>query len=233
MPIHINTHAAVNVLHVGAQQTPIICIDDFLISLDFLKGYAAETAHFYQEPKSSYPGIRAALPQEFLDAVTSLIAQPIRKVFRIPNKYQEYIARSDYSLVTSPPETLRPAQKIPHADSGRIGDFAILLYINDGGFGGTSFYRHRATGIELLTDHHEKNYWSAVNNFLCEYDNSNVGFIKGDDAHYEKIGTIDYKPNRLIIYPTALLHSGDLTAQAIDDNPKTGRLTANLMMVFA
>lgn len=233
MTIHINTNASVNVLSVGNENTPVIYIDDFLTNLDLLKKNAVETAHFYKEPKSSYPGIRASFPQAFADIISPLIAQPIREIFHIPARYQQFVARSDYSLVTSPPETLRPAQKIPHADSSRIGDFAILLYINEGSFGGTSFYRHKATGVELLLDQHEKKYWESVNGFIGEYESKEVGFINGSNHHYERIGDIPYQPNRLVIYPTALLHSGNLTPDAIDNNPASGRLTANIMMVFA
>lgn len=233
MTIQINTNAAIEVLHFGNENTPVICIDDFLVSLDFMKTYAVESAEFYKEPKSSYPGLRAALPQDFLDLISPLIAQPIRDIFHIPSKYEGFVARSDYSLVTSQPETLRPAQKIPHADSSRIGDFAILLYVNEGHFGGTSFYRHKSTGIELLIDHHEKKYWDSVNSYINEYANKDIGFINGSDEHYERIGSIPYKPNRLVVYPTVLLHSGDLTPAAIDSNPHTGRLTINVMMVFA
>ncbi|RYG06887.1 MAG: hypothetical protein EOO07_28415 [Chitinophagaceae bacterium] len=233
MITHINTNAAVTISHVGNENTPVICMDDFLLDLDFLKQHAVDNAQFYKEPKSSYPGLRAALPLEFLRLVSSLIAQPIRNIFHIPDKYHEFVARSDYSLITSPPEILRPVQKIPHADSARIGDFAILLYVNDGDFGGTSFYRHKATGIELRTDYHEKRSWNSVNRFIHEYENKNIGFINGSDAHYERISGIAYKANRLVIYPTTLLHSGDLTLKAINDDPITGRLTMNVMMVFA
>ena len=233
MKIQINTQSVVNVLNIGDENTPVIYIDDFLLNIDLLKKYAVEKAHFVRESNSSYPGLRATFPQEFLDVISPLIVRPIRQIFQIPENYQEFIARSDYSIITTPAETCRPAQKIPHADSSRIGDFAILFYINDGDFGGTSFYRQKATGIELLTNKNEQRYWQVVNNFIKDYEDNEISFINGSDSHYERIGGIAYKPNRLVIYPTFLLHSGDLTDSCINNKPQTGRLTANVMMFFA
>ena len=114
-----------------------------------------------------------------------------------------------------------------------MGDFAIILYINEGDFGGTSFYREKATGVELLTEKNEQKYWQSVKSFIHNYDSETMPFINGSDAHYERIGGVAYKSNRLVIYPTLLLHSGDLTHNCVNDDPNSGRLTVNVMMVFA
>ena len=44
---------------------------------------------------------------------------------------------------------------------------------------------------------------------------------------------IDYRPNRLVVYPGCLLHSGLVNPVIdVDSNPRTGRLTANIFVDF-
>lgn len=43
------------------------------------------------------------------------------------------------------------------------------------------------------------------------------------------MGKIDYRPNRLLIYPGTLLHSGLIDAGTdLDTSPLSGRLTVNI-----
>lgn len=233
MNIQINTAASVNLTLVGQNQIPVIHIDDFLLSTAPLIAHATQHVNFYLEKKSSYPGLRAKVPSWFLESLVPLIAHPIREIYQLPEQWQPHVARSDFSLATFPPNILTPRQKIPHADSNRSGDFAMVFYVNEGQFGGTSFYRHNVTGTEFLFRENEEKYWNAVSTILGDYENPDIGYINGSDAHYERIGGLAYKPNRLVIYPTSLLHSGDLTEQCINDDPAVGRLTMNVMLVFA
>jgi hypothetical protein len=57
--------------------------------------------------------------------------------------------------------------------------------------------------------------------------------VKGSNDEYELYHRIEYRPNRLVVYPGCLLHSG-LVNPAVDINPdpRTGRLTANIFVDF-
>ena len=56
-------------------------------------------------------------------------------------------------------------------------------------------------------------------------------YVNGSDDHFEQIGAVDGLPDRLVIYRGSLLHSGIIpTDMALSDDPRTGRLTANLFI---
>jgi hypothetical protein len=58
-------------------------------------------------------------------------------------------------------------------------------------------------------------------------------YINASDDHYELIGEVEYRPNRMVIYPGNLLHSGLIQPDRdINDDPASGRLTANLFLYF-
>ena len=52
--------------------------------------------------------------------------------------------------------------------------------------------------------------------------------------HFELIHKVDYKPNRLVIYPATILHSAfiDDPKRDVCSNPKIGRLSANFFIDF-
>jgi hypothetical protein len=57
--------------------------------------------------------------------------------------------------------------------------------------------------------------------------------MRRSDAHFTLYHAVDYRANRLVIYPGSLLHSGLIDpAHDIDDDPETGRLTANIFVDF-
>ena len=54
-------------------------------------------------------------------------------------------------------------------------------------------------------------------------------YFYGSNEEYTLMGKIDYKPNRLVIYPGTLLHSGLIdSSQTLSDSPVDGRLTVNV-----
>ena len=51
-------------------------------------------------------------------------------------------------------------------------------------------------------------------------------YMNGDTSLFQRIHQVAAKKNRLIIYPSNLLHSGDLAqTTALPANPQQGRLT--------
>ena len=58
-------------------------------------------------------------------------------------------------------------------------------------------------------------------------------YCRGSDAHFELIHQVDYRPDRLLIYPGNLLHSGLIEPDRdLSADPARGRLTANLFLDF-
>ncbi|RYG05497.1 MAG: hypothetical protein EOO07_30020 [Chitinophagaceae bacterium] len=233
MIFNINPKAQINALEIGDKKIPVIFIDSFLDAPDDLIKLATDSsASFEKKTDTFYPGVRAQLPSEYVKTAVASVLNLIRQTYGVPDNLTPCIAPSHFSLVTLSSEELKPVQKIPHIDSARIYDFAVLLYLNPGSFGGTSFYRHKTTGFDLISEAEASQYWESVKAVVDNYANVNRSYIREDTNDFEKIGGITYLPNRLVIYPGALLHSPDISSNDINNDPKTGRLTANIIISF-
>ena len=131
-----------------------------------------------------------------------------------------------YSLVATPAAELQPGQCVPHADSNARYHFAITHYLNENEHGGTGLFRHIPTGFENITEDRVEVYTRSADAFIEGTSGPPQGYITGSNDHYELFEAIDYRPNRLIIYPGTLLHSGLIDpATDISPDPVTGRLT--------
>jgi hypothetical protein len=179
----------------------------------------------------AYPGIRAPIPTAYAESLYRLLAPVIQEVFELPG-WQLTGHTSDFSLVTRRPEDLHPRQCIPHVDTTDTGFIALLHYIAPPGHGGTSFYRHRATGFETITAERLPAFDRAIAGELQA--NPQRGYIHGDSDLFERTASFGAVFNSMIIYRGAVLHSGDIAPDfEPNGDPRTGRLTANTFFRFA
>src|SRR5262245_53287066 len=140
--------------------------------------------------------------------------------------------QTDFSIVTTSPERAHRRQLYPHFDGPDPNIIAGLHYLCDGANGGTSFYRHRATGHEMILREREDSYVAALRDEIARSP-SRMQFPCGDSDLFERIATFPAVFNRLLIYRGVGLHSGDIApAFRFDPNPRTGRLTANTFLAF-
>lgn len=138
-----------------------------------------------------------------------------------------------YSLVATPEHELGILQTMPHCDTALPYFFAVLLYLNPGNYGGTNFYRHNPTGFERVTAERFPYYMDAAKEYLNQHGMPSREYYKATDGHFSVIGSVEYKPNRLIVYPGNLLHSGSINPlRDIDASPQPGRLTANIFVDY-
>lgn len=216
---------------VGESRTPIIILDNFLQDLTTLKANAQEHVQMSEEQSTYYPGIRAPLPKTYAMAVVGAIYRQLYKVYDIPLNHQMQAVNLVYSLITNTPEQLNANQKRPHFDTSAPFHFAILHYLNEAPHGATGFFRHRKSGLERVGSEHMESYLQLA---AEQSENSRQqGYITGSNDEYELIYQVPYQANRVVIYPGNLLHSVLVSAQNdIDDNPDTGRLTANIFIEY-
>ena len=165
------------------------------------------------------PGCRSAL---------LLNTNPIRNVvYKVVSDYAEdymkYIKSSWYkdikrvsplpvimfNRIRSNEKNLDELQTQPHIDSIPTEDdymynFATILYLNDEKEckGGTSFYRHKLSGVE------KPKTWEEFHNIVGNTKNKYNNLITESNNDWEIIGNISMKFNRMVIYPTDLFHSG-------------------------
>jgi hypothetical protein len=218
-----NPSLIVSTSHVGAERLPVVCIDDFAVDPALLVAIACESV--FIDVGSRYPGVRAPAPQAYTNALLSATAATIENTFgALPEDDLELCA---FSMVTTAPEKLRPIQRIPHFDGPDSGRIAFIHYLCAPHQGGTSFYRHRATGLTEITPECVEQYRSTVVDEI-KADSPVQAYVIDHTRFFEKLYGVEAAFNRLIIYRGNSLHSGDISARTIlSEDPRLGRLTIN------
>jgi uncharacterized protein DUF6445 len=220
------------VIRVGAEQAPVLVVDDFLSDPAVLVEYAATTCTFDATSDAFYPGIRAPAPPIYCFAVRAFLGAAIAAAFGLGDRA---VSRelSHFSLITRPPAELHPLQRMPHTDSFDPQQLAVLHYLCDAEHGGTSFYRHRRTGFEVIDESRREEYQRAL---AAEFDGNRLppqAYVCGDTDGYERIACFEAAVNRVLVYRSVSLHSADIhLGFHFRENPRTGRLTANTFFFY-
>ncbi|MGH8263320.1 MAG: DUF6445 family protein [Steroidobacteraceae bacterium] len=177
-PLHPSDRCRIRVDRVGSEAAPMIVVDDLLADAAQLVDVAAHET-FAPVTHRAYPGIRAAAPPQYAGVLHQLLRDLICSTFGFTGS--DVIAgESSFSIVTSAPGNLHIRQRLPHFDSPDTQLIAVLHYLCPEALGGTSFYRHRATGFESITADRLARFDETVNTELAEVDP--VGYINGDSA---------------------------------------------------
>ena len=230
-----NPNMTTRILPVGREKTQLVVIDDYLQNIDILRQHALEHGRFELEKQSYYPGIRAAMVNDDVRCLVHHLSPLFYRFYAIPKDLKAKIKLARFSQISLQEDELNEGQVMPHYDSTFPYYFAVMLYINQGDFGGTSFYRHRPTGYENIVSDTKQHYLQEVTKYLQTNPKDFIQqYFVGSDGQYEFLATVPYKSNRLLIYPGTLLHSASINAQNdIESNVTKGRLTANLFIEFS
>jgi len=210
---------------VGREQTPLLVIDNFIKDAHSLVDYCMAINKF-NKVDNFYPGLRMHAPDLYIKAVHFYLADLLGAVFGLtPDKIAG--GKSLYSMVLTQPDHLERKQCLPHIDSFLSGDLACVHYLCDKDQGGTALYRHKKTGYEKITSETIDQYNQAViDEGALDFEKKT--YMNGSNNYFEQIAKIDAMFNRMVIYPSNILHSGNIPADfTFDPNPATGRLTLN------
>lgn len=214
---------------VGEEQQPVLIVDNFLAQPDLLVDYCCENSSF-NSADAFYPGLRMLAPREYLMAISEHLRPIITHAFGIEDGAISRLF-SSYSLVTTPPEKLKPEQAVPHFDSDKMTELASVYYLCDSRFGGTSLYRHRATGFEFVNGERRTQYMDALLQSLRE-GKIKREYMNGSNELFEQIYSVPATFNRFIMYRGTSLHSGNISKDfQFTANPRLGRLTLNTFFV--
>lgn len=208
---------------VGAERSPVLVIDNLAADPAALIDAADEAIFLKLGPL--YPGVRAPAPEAYARTLFALLSPLAENAFgaRIDSKLE----LCAFSLVTTPPEHLSVAQRIPHFDGTETDRLAFVHYLCREEYGGTSFYRHRATGFETVSEARLEAYGHVLDQDMRNFGQPD-GYIAGDTEIFECIKSYPAKFNRIILYRGAALHSGNITAACtLDESARSGRLTMN------
>lgn len=232
----INVKAKPSHFFIGNENTPIFILDDILLDTSAAINEAKLASYAEQKDVEGiyYPGTRSDVGGDYGMTILKAIQSVFYSFYQVP-KHLTLIPKSgQYSLLTQSESQLDLLQCLPHYDNKKKYSFAVLHYLNPGDFGGTGFYKHRPTGYENITESRKDVYISAVQKYIDEHDVPEQKYFTHSDEHFELLKKIDYKANRLVIYPTSVLHSAFIENPKYDVNgdPATGRLTANFFIDF-
>lgn len=220
---------------VGEEETPVLIIDGVLKSLDAPREEAVQEGYSDDPERIGvfYPGVRADVGADYGMALLKFAQKLCHEHLDVPLGLTLYPIAGSYSLLTQAGEQLRGLQSIPHFDSYELLAFAMLHYLNDGDFSGTAFYKHKSTGFETITESRKQLYLDALETEGHRHRNG-LGYISDSNPYFERIYTVDYVPNRLVLYPSCLLHTAHVIKPEndIDACPATGRLSGNFFLRF-
>jgi hypothetical protein len=219
---------------VGNSQSPLVVIDDFSGSAEDIARVADSLAPYPPITHNFYPGVRRAITPADTDANnyamrTCRVAAPfVGGAFDVDSFD---LKEASFSIVTVEPGRLQPAQRIPHFDSPDQNLIAMLHFLRVPPGSGTAFYRHRASGVERVTNENVNHYVARARADAAQL-KSDSGYINASNEFYEQIGAVEAVPDRLIMYHSCLLHSGIIPAgMAFSADPREGRLTGNLFLI--
>jgi len=220
---------------IGHEKNRVLVVDDFMDQPELLIEQAQAMAPFDTELHSYYPGLRRMIGPADHDSHLHVreglqaLAPLMDKVFGVR---RFALTEASFCLVTKPPEDLTIGQRLPHYDQVDPGYFAILHYLSRDAEakGGTSFYRHRATGFERIGLDRAVTY-DLARQREADAGEPPIGYFRGSDAHFERIARFEGRFNRLLIYRGSLLHSGDIPEGfGFSADPVEGRLTCNIFI---
>jgi len=218
-------------LTIGAEQAPLLVIDNLVANADELVEDAAASA--FTEPVGFYPGIRARTPLSYQELVITALKDALLGILGVQSGSLRF-SMCHYSLITTPAHELAAPQRIPHVDSLSKHGLASIHYLFRRNFGGTAFYRHRKTGFETIDESRNATYFGSLRNENLRPEMLGPGYINGDTDLFEQIAKQDGVFNRMLVYRRNSLHSGCIGADFVPDpNPRSGRLSINSFIDLA
>ncbi len=223
--MHRHLEYRLRVERIGAEAEPLCIVDNFVSDPESLRELAMQGRR--PAPDAGlYPGIRAPAPEAYCALLADTLTDLAGEVFGIRPAGTATLD-SFFSMVSIPPSQLKPAQRIPHFDQPRQTDLAVMHYLCGPEHGGTSFYRHRSSRFEYVDELRMPGYHRKLEAEFREHGLPEPpAYICGDTELFERIHTVDAAWNRMAVYRTSSLHSGDIApGYSFDTNPLTGRFT--------
>jgi hypothetical protein len=217
---------------IGESQSPIVVIDEFSGELGPILEIATALAP-YPPHTNYYPGLRRVITRadEAADAYVVETCERAGQFIAGAFDMDRFdLLEASFSMVTTDPAKLSPAQRAPHFDTTDQKHLALLHYLRVPAGTGTAFYRQRSTGIERVTESNLEQFVRVAKADAARLPTGS-GYIQGSDHFFEQIGAVEAVPDRLVIYHGSLLHSGIIPeGMAFSSDPREGRLTANLFV---
>ena len=200
----------------------VYVIDNFLANPEVLLEYAGKKAYFGNvgDDSTAYPGIRDRLPSSYEDAMSKVI----ELVYGFHNPV---VHRCMISLTTLQPTELSAAQKMPHVDAFGDDQYAAVHYLCGEPHGGTAIYRYRPSNLVKIR-HDDRGVMNEMIENVRSHQVEHPGYLSGDTSLFKQELLVKARLNRLILYPSNLLHCAMLSSpDSLDSDSSKGRLSVS------
>ena len=215
---------------IGTSGQPIIVIDNFLLDAGLMVEYAATEARF-GPAGALYPGIQAPIPSPYPFFAHFFTRSLIPEIFGL-GALDVVDCRSNFSMMLKTADQVGVRQRLPHMDMVEPNHIVLLHYLFSDKNSGTSFYRHRSTGFEIMEKPQRGPYEAALGDEILRHPQTD--YIHGDTEIFERIGAYEAVFNRAILYRSNILHAATIPPDfAPSEDPRNGRLTANTTFFYA
>lgn len=221
----------IHVEPVGRERVPVIRLSAVTDDPQRLIGFARDAVAFAPVAGNLYPGVRAPMPLDFVERLVRRVDPLLRDIYGIASARLAH-AECFFSIVSTPPPALVPLQMLPHIDTVDPLHFASVHYLCDEAFGGTAFYRQRATGFETISPEREA-LWQAHHDATVESLADRAAYPSPNSPGYEQVALFPARFDSMILYPSNALHAGDIRPD-VEHRPDAarGRLTATMFLSY-
>jgi hypothetical protein len=230
----LNSEAILTKHMIGDEEIPLLIVDNFANSVTDLVEFAGDGSSFQADKNNFYPGKRKTMPSEYGEQICCQYSHLFHSFFGCPKVSIAKNIISALAVVDTPAENLRPIQMLPHIDTPQSNQFAVVHYLCTKEHGGTAFYRHKGTGYQAITQDRLYHYANQVKKeAVTNQIHKNPCYMSGSDNMFEELYSVEARMNRAIIYPSNLLHSGNVNvALGLSSVPNQGRLTISSFILL-
>jgi Family of unknown function (DUF6445) len=204
-----NPNASVSSTRVGRSPITVTVADGVLLRPQQLAEFGLGLK-FVEDDSNLYPGIRARVPAEFSRPFHRWLNRALHDAGVLQQSSYVDDDASFFSIVNKNRANLLPLQRIPHYDSADPKVFAAVIYLFDRANSGTSFYRHRTTGYEIIGDDNKDSYKTALNRNMKTFGPPAREYSNGSSTLFERMHSVDSAFNRIVIYSGNVLHAADI-----------------------
>jgi len=227
-----NPHPTVTTLPIDATQVCVV-IDDALLDPQRLVDMAVKHRQAFElAAGNAYPGLELPMSDAASAHIADFFALHARRAL---GGRRTVRAHSRLSMVTLPPDELRPLQRVPHrdrlaVDPGQFVAASVLYLFRPEELGGTSFFvpKQPLPEIERLMK-----AWSGLSkDEFTRHLGAEPAYITRSNAFFERVLTVPARWNRMVAYDGGQFHCSHVERPALlSDDPARGRLTLNPFFV--
>lgn len=213
---------SVRIETIGSEAQPLVILDDFAPDPDGLRSFAQAAA--FAPALNHFPGVRAALPADYLTKQLPLVAAAAAEAFGRTGPIT--VVDASFSIVSTPAGELSISQRLPHIDAFTGDRIALVHYLSREGGDGTAFFRHRSTGFETVDEGKRDLFFRQLDMEMRHGGVPPPEYVLGDTPLFECIRTEPARYNRALLYRSWNLHSGAISPEnELSADPGAGRLT--------